>query len=81
MWEVGDGGIEVVGALSASGERMNDVRFAGDRLIAAGDDGVVRSWIVDADTAAAHVCAHRGDPVTETEWGRHVPGAPYRPLC
>ena len=81
MWRVEDGRIEVVGALSASGDRMNDVDFAGDRLLATGDDGVVRSWLVDADAAAAHVCAQRGDPVTQEEWDRHVPGADYRELC
>ncbi|MFI7482231.1 helix-turn-helix domain-containing protein [Kocuria sp. M1R5S2] len=81
MWRVGAADLEVYAALSASGDRMNDVRFAGDRLVATGDDGVVRSWLVDVEDAVQAVCAHRGEPVTEDEWLRHVTGAPYRELC
>jgi hypothetical protein len=57
------------------------VRFVGDRLVATGDDGVVRSWLVRAEDAVEAVCANRGDPITEDEWRRHVTGAPYRDLC
>ncbi|WP_298585424.1 helix-turn-helix domain-containing protein [uncultured Kocuria sp.] len=81
MWKVGAADLEVHAALSASGDRMNDVRFVGDRLVATGDDGVVRSWFVEAEDAVAEVCSTRGDPITEDEWRRHVTGAPYRDLC
>jgi hypothetical protein len=81
MWSVGAGNLDVHAALSASGDRMNDVRFVGDRLVATGDDGVVRSWLVDVDDAVEAVCTHRGEPITEDEWLRHVTGAPYRELC
>ncbi|MFF0902507.1 UNVERIFIED_CONTAM: helix-turn-helix domain-containing protein [Kocuria sp. CPCC 205316] len=81
MWKVGAADLEVYAALSASGDRMNDVRFVGDRLIATGDDGVVRSWLVRADDAVAAVCSSRGDRITEDEWRRHVTGAPYQDLC
>ncbi|MFI7584914.1 helix-turn-helix domain-containing protein [Kocuria sp. M1N1S27] len=81
MWTVGAADLEVHAALSASGDRMNDVRFVEDRLVATGDDGVVRSWLVDTEDAVEAVCAQRGDPITEDEWRRHVAGAPYRDLC
>ena len=81
MWTVGAADLDVYAALSASGDRMNDVRFVGDRLVATGDDGVVRSWLVRAEDAVEAVCANRGDPITEDEWRRHVTGAPYRDLC
>ncbi|MEX5297829.1 helix-turn-helix domain-containing protein [Kocuria sp. CPCC 205292] len=81
MWTVGAADLEVHAALSAAGDRMNDVRFVGDRLVATGDDGVVRSWLVDAEDAVEAICTNRGDPITEDEWRRHVTGAPYRDLC
>ncbi|MFW6188726.1 MAG: WD40 repeat domain-containing protein, partial [Actinomycetota bacterium] len=81
MWTVSAADLEVRAALSASGDRMNDVRFVGDRLVATGDDGVVRSWLVGTQDAVEAVCAGRGDPITEDEWIRHVMGAPYRDLC
>lgn len=81
IWKVGAADLSVYAALSASGDRMNDVRFVGDQLIATGDDGVVRSWLVQAEDAVSAVCAARGDRITEDEWSRHVTGAPYRDLC
>ncbi|PLC12176.1 hypothetical protein AUQ48_07925 [Kocuria flava] len=82
LWRPGrDEGLEVVGALSASGDRMNDVEFLGDRLLATGDDGAVRGWLFGVQRAAEHICATRGDPITDEEWRRHVPGADPRALC
>jgi len=82
LWAVHEDRLQVHATLSASGARMNDVRFVGGaRLVSTGDDGVVRSWLVDEQAAIAQICAGRGDPITEEEWARHVPGAPYRELC
>ncbi len=81
LWDVGAADLKVYAALSASGARMNDVRFVGERLVATGDDGVVRSWLVETEDAVDAVCVGRGDRITEDEWRRHVTGAPYRELC
>ncbi|GAA2683496.1 MULTISPECIES: AAA family ATPase [Actinosynnema] len=56
-------------------------RFTPDGALLATASGDVHLWEVDPERAVTRVCANAGDPVTEAEWARHVPGVPYRAVC
>ncbi|GAA3471255.1 serine/threonine-protein kinase [Nonomuraea roseola] len=53
----------------------------GDELFSIGEDGGVRRHAVDVDLAAAGVCARTGRGLSEEEWRRLIPEAPYREVC
>jgi WD40 repeat protein len=67
------------------------VAFSPDgRLFAAGAGGQDRQvwlWPVDAERAAAWICASAGDGLTRLtrltrqEWDLFVPGLTYHPVC
>jgi WD40 repeat protein/transcriptional regulator with XRE-family HTH domain len=50
-------------------------------LASSGIDKMVHLWETDPDRVAAHVCATVGDPVTEAEWNRYVPGTALNQPC
>src|SRR5690606_14309065 len=50
-------------------------------LASSGLDRTVHLWETDPERVAAHICATVGDPVTEAEWARYVPGTPLTQLC
>lgn len=52
-----------------------------DVLVAGGSSRTAWLWHTDPEQAAAHVCATTGDPITEAEWARYVPGRSYQPPC
>ena len=53
-----------------------ETRFAADGqlLVATGQSGIIRVWTPNADAARAELCRRIGDPVTETESTRYLPG-------
>ncbi|MEV2268862.1 serine/threonine-protein kinase [Nonomuraea africana] len=53
----------------------------GGELYSVGEDGGVRRLAVDVDQAAAGVCARTGRGLSEEEWRRLIPEAPYREVC
>jgi len=50
-------------------------------LASSGLDRTVRLWETDPERVATYLCATVGDPVTEAEWARYVPGTPLTPPC
>jgi hypothetical protein len=38
-------------------------------------------WDTDPDRVAHRICATAGDQITDTEWAKYVPGAPYQAIC
>ncbi|MBX6749259.1 MAG: WD40 repeat domain-containing protein [Micromonosporaceae bacterium] len=50
-------------------------------LASSGLDRMVHLWETDPERVAAHICATTGDPVTEAEWARYVPGAALTRPC
>lgn len=81
-WQLGDAPA-TLWALSAEVGRPWDVRFINDGrgLVVAGDDGHVRTWIVDRPAAVRQVCDRRGTPLTAAEWSRYLPGIPSSDPC
>ncbi len=47
---------------------------SGTTLVAAGDNGTVRTWTLDAWQSAGSSCSGWGDPMTPQEWSRYLPG-------
>ncbi|MGQ0776977.1 MAG: WD40 repeat domain-containing protein [Pseudonocardiales bacterium] len=52
-----------------------------DVLVAGGASETAWLWHTDPEQAAAYICATIGDPITEQEWARYVPGRSYQPPC
>jgi WD40 repeat protein/transcriptional regulator with XRE-family HTH domain len=50
-------------------------------LASSGLDRTVHLWETDPERAAAYLCATVGDPVTEAEWARYVPGTTLTRPC
>jgi WD40 repeat protein len=50
-------------------------------LASSGLDRAIHLWETDPERVAAHVCATAGDPVTEAEWARYVPGTALIQPC
>ncbi|MBB2741612.1 UNVERIFIED_ORG: WD40 repeat protein [Microbispora rosea subsp. rosea] len=55
---------------------------SGGRVLRVLDDaGVVREVTVDPVALVAAVCSRAGRTLTEAEWTRYLPGAPYQDVC
>lgn len=54
---------------------------AGTTLVAAGANGVVRTWTLDAWQSAGSSCSGWGNPMTPQEWSRYLPGVAPIGLC
>lgn len=50
-------------------------------LATSGIDRTVHLWETDPERVAAHICATVGDPVSEAEWARYVPGTALVQPC
>lgn len=74
---------ERLAVLGASSRPSSAVAFAPESrwLVAAGADGQVRRFDLDVETALVALCAAAGDPITEDQWERHVPGREFRAPC
>lgn len=82
MWRVtADRRLTPVAILRASTTETWALQFApdGHRLAAASGD--VYLWDTDPQQAIRRVCDNTGDRVSETEWTKHIPDAPYQRLC
>jgi WD40 repeat protein len=53
----------------------------GSTLAAAGNMGAITLFDTDPVATAAAICRRGGERLTEDEWTRYVPGAPYRDSC
>ncbi len=68
--------------LSVGVDRPWDVRFlAGGRMAVSGGNGALRVWGIDPDRASSELCDLRGDPLSETEWSRYLPGITVADPC
>lgn len=82
MWRVSaDRRLTPVAILRAATTETWALRFApdGDQLAAASGD--IYLWETDPRRAIQRVCETTGDRVTETEWTKNIPDAPYQRLC
>nr|WP_245551688.1 WD40 repeat domain-containing protein [Gordonia hirsuta] len=82
VWRLTDtGAIDEVVLRSFPGT-VFDVRFVDDdRILAAGEGGLVEAWQLDPAGLVAHECARPGDQISETEWATYVPGVAFNPPC
>jgi hypothetical protein len=53
----------------------------GRHVLAGGTGQVVAAWQTEARAAAASTCGRTGTPMSQAEWERLAPGAPYDPPC
>jgi WD40 repeat protein len=53
----------------------------GHTLASGGVDRTVHVQTIDANQAAAHVCAEVGTPITREEWAQYISELPYQPVC
>jgi WD40 repeat protein len=65
------------------GRGLNAIAFdpSGATIAAAGTDHDVHLWDASPAAALRSICAHAGTPLSQSEWRRWVPGAPYAPAC
>lgn len=70
-------------SLASASVRTWDLRFldGGRQLIAGGESGELRSWMLDPQEARSLLCANRGDPLTADEWERYLPGVQLQDPC
>ena len=81
VWNLDDGGTTEVVLRSFPG-RVYDVRFvSGNRILAAGEGGVIESWTLGPDQLIGAQCAREGAQITPDEWEINVPGMAYRAPC
>lgn len=84
LWDARDPSApRAIAALSAGDRSMYAVHVldGGSRVLAGGSDGTVVAWTTDAAAAATQICASMGSGITEAEWQRVAPGAPFTPPC
>jgi WD40 repeat protein len=67
--------------LQSPKETTWNVQFSPDGQVLAAADGNVHLWDTDPDRVIHRICATVGDELTESEWTKQIPGAPYRPIC
>ncbi len=84
LWNVADPARPTrVAVLSAAGSSLSTAVFrpVGDLLVAGGSDRRLRTWQTDEDTVIAAICSGSGDPITEREWTKYLPGVAYSTPC
>jgi WD40 repeat protein len=83
IWRVTDdvGGLEPFARLDQGRSPTWSVEFSPDGHTLAAASGDIRLWDIDPEAVATQICATTGDPLTEAEWHKHVPGTTYRPAC
>jgi len=72
-----------VAVLTGPTNTVFSVALASDgRTLAAGSqDRTVRLWDINPHSVADYICAVAGDPITQREWQRYIPGFSYDPPC
>ena len=84
LWEVADPAVPTLRAtLGASEGTLYSVALSGggQRVSGAGAGRTVVTWQTDPAVVADGTCARTGTGMTEAEWQRLAPGAPYVPPC
>lgn len=83
VWDLTEDSTAAVLSVPAAMGSVHDVQFlAGGALIAAtGATGEVRLWGTDPDAERPVLCALRGEPLTDDEWERYLPGIPRIDPC
>ncbi|MEV6303138.1 helix-turn-helix domain-containing protein [Actinoplanes sp. NPDC051861] len=73
----------VIATLVVPEKALYTVAFARDgrTLAAGGRTATIWMWDTDMAAGSAAVCEVSGDPLSPSEWARHVPSLPYRPPC
>ena len=84
FWDVAKPGQPTtIAILSASDVAIWSVGFSpdGHTVATGGSDRTVRLWEIDPVRAIDLICSAGGDSVSSDEWGKYLPGVPYRPGC
>jgi WD40 repeat protein len=82
MWNITDRQRpQTLAILSAAEETTWSLAFSPDGQTLAGVNGDLKLWDTNPDRIATQICSIAGDMITETEWGKHVPGVAYHRPC
>ena len=78
-----DGTFHRYAVLRAASAPMLSLTWSPDGrvLVAGGEEGESRMWLVDPADAERRVCRVVGDALTEQEWAAVAPGAPFEAPC
>ena len=82
-WDLAGGKPQTFVAIDSQLDRAYAGRFilGGKKFAGAGANGVLRIWDVDPESVVDTVCSVRGEPLTDEEWTRFLPGVRQRELC
>ena len=84
LWDVSDRTTpHVLATLTIPNGAVYSVAFHPDgRTLAAGGAGkAVWLWTVDPERVLTQICASAGDPITQSEWERYIPGLRHQNPC
>lgn len=82
-WDLTEPSVHAAFAVDGDLGRPWDVRFidSGRRFAVSGDSGRVRVLTAGSDDARRQLCEGRGDPLSDDEWARYLPGVQPRDPC
>lgn len=82
LWQVtGERQLTTIAILEAPSTTIWTLQFAPDGHVLAAAAGDIHLWDIDPRRAVERICRHAGDPISETEWAKNIPGEPYREVC
>jgi WD40 repeat protein/transcriptional regulator with XRE-family HTH domain len=82
MWQVTEERhLDPIAILQASPATTWALQFTPDGQQLAAAAGNIHLWETDPRRAIAHICQHVGDPLSEAEWAKNIPDAPYQNVC
>jgi WD40 repeat protein/transcriptional regulator with XRE-family HTH domain len=82
MWRVTEERhLAPIAILQASPTTTWALQFTPDGQQLAAAAGDIHLWKTDPQHAIAQICQHAGDRLSEAEWAKNIPDAPYQNVC